>query len=105
MLTEYVRQALARTITQQFIPEKKGKVLTLDTELEQEIMDSVKQTEHGSYLSFHRKKLNGYLQFKKEVEKVLSLGIQPIVLTAPVVRIYFKKLTEQMMPDLVVLVL
>jgi len=37
------------------------------------------------------------------MEKVSSLGIQPIVITAPVVRIYFKKLTEQVIPDLVVL--
>ncbi len=104
MLTEYVRQALARSITQRFFPEKKGKVITLDPELEQEIMDSVKQTEHGSYLSIPPDKTQRlFSNLRKEVEKVLSLGIQPIVLTAPVVRIYFKKLTEQLMPDLVVL--
>ena len=104
MLTEYVRQALARSITKQFFPEKKGKVITLDPELEQEIMDGVKQTEHGSYLTIPPDKTQRmYRNLNKEIEKVLSLGIQPIILTAPVVRIYFKKLTEQMIPDLVVL--
>ena len=51
LLTEYVRQALSRTITQRFIPDNKGKVITLDSQLEKDIMDSVQQTEHGSYLS------------------------------------------------------
>lgn len=104
MLTEYVRQALARNITQQFFPEKKGKVVTLDPELEREIMDGVKQTDHGSYLAIPPEKTQRlYRNLKKEMEKVSSLGIQPIVITAPVVRIYFKKLTEQVIPDLVVL--
>jgi len=104
MLTEYVRQALARSITQQFFPDKKGKVVTLDPELEQEIMNGVKQTEHGSYLAVPPEKTQRlFRNLSKEIEKVMSLGIQPIVLTAPVVRIYFKKLTEQVLPDLVVL--
>ncbi|MGI5850672.1 MAG: flagellar biosynthesis protein FlhA, partial [Caldicoprobacterales bacterium] len=34
LLTEYVRQALSRTITQRFIPDNKGQVITLDSQLE-----------------------------------------------------------------------
>ncbi len=104
MLTEYVRQALSRTITLRFIPEKKAKVLTLAPELEKAIMDSVQQTEHGSYLALEPNKTHAIFQnLTKELEKFTSLGLQPIVLTAPVVRMYFKKLTEQIAPDLVVL--
>jgi flagellar biosynthesis protein FlhA len=104
MLTEYVRQALNRTITYRFMPDKKGKIITLDNQLEQRIMDSIKQTEHGSYLAMEpnegQKILNN---LHKELNNAASLGIQPIVLTAPIVRMYFKRLTEQMVPDLVVL--
>lgn len=104
ILTEYVRQALYRTITQKFIGDNKGKVLTLDNELEKEIMDNVQQTEHGSYLSLAPEKTQRiFANLMKEVERVSSMGITPIVLTSPVVRIYFKRLTEQIMPDLVVL--
>jgi len=104
ILTEYVRQALSRTITQKFIGDSKGKVLTLDNELEKEIMDSVQQTEHGSYLSLAPEKTQQiFANLMKEVERVSSLGVTPIILTSPVVRIYFKRLTEQIMPDLVVL--
>jgi flagellar biosynthesis protein FlhA len=37
------------------------------------------------------------------VEKVVQLGKQPIVLASPMVRLYFKRLTEQSIPGLVVL--
>ena len=104
ILTEYVRQALYRTITQKFIGDNKGKVLTLDNELEKEIMDNVQQTEHGSYLSLAPEKTQRiFANLMNEIERVSSLGVTPIVLTSPVVRIYFKRLTEQIMPDLVVL--
>ncbi|MFO7294590.1 MAG: flagellar biosynthesis protein FlhA [Clostridia bacterium] len=104
MLTEYVRQALSRTITLRFVPDKKAKVLTLAPELEKAIMDSVQQTEHGSYLALEPNKVQSiFKSLTKELEKFTSLGLQPIVLTAPVVRMYFKKLTEQVAPDLVVL--
>jgi flagellar biosynthesis protein FlhA len=40
---------------------------------------------------------------KKAADKIVSLGIAPIVLTAPVVRQHLKKITEQVIPDLIVL--
>ena len=93
MLTEYVRQALSRTITLRFMPDKKGKVLTLDPELEKTIMDNVQQTEHGGYLSMEPGKTHSILNsLAKQMEKITSLGLQPIIVTAPVVRAYFKSL-------------
>jgi len=38
-----------------------------------------------------------------QIQNLLSLGEQPIVVTAPIVRFYFKRLTEQTIPDLIVL--
>ena len=38
-----------------------------------------------------------------QVSKLTSTGIQPIILTSPIVRTYFKRLVEQSIPDLVVL--
>lgn len=104
VLTEYVRQALSRTITNRFMPEKRGKVITLDPELEQIIMDNVKQTEHGSYLSLDPDIIQRiYDNLYREIEDYMELGMQPIVLTAPIVRIYFKRLTERSFPNLIVL--
>ena len=67
-------------------------------------MDNVQQTEHGSYLSMAPEKTQRiFNNLMQEVSRISSLGMTPIVLTSPVVRIYFKRLTEQVMPDLVVL--
>lgn len=104
MLTEYARQSLSRYITKKFADQGELKVITLDSQLEQMIMNSVNKTDTGSYISLDPSIIQRILEdtFSK-VEKLASVGLQPIVLTAPLVRIYFKKLTEQSLKDLVVL--
>lgn len=105
MLTEYVRQALRRSISQRYFTEPaNNKVITLDPELEQEIMGSVQQTEQGSYLALDPDKTQMiFNSLNQEISKLTSMGLQPIILTSPIVRTYFKKLVEQIAPDLVVL--
>lgn len=39
----------------------------------------------------------------KAAQKLTAIGEQPIILTAPIVRLYFKRLTEQITRDLIVL--
>ncbi len=104
MLTEYVRQRMSRYITNKYVDGNTLKVVTLDNELEQLIMDSINQTETGSYLSIEPNRVQRILNnIVANIEKFTSVGIQPIILTAPIVRIYFKRLTEQIAKDLVVL--
>lgn len=104
MLTEYVRQGLYRAITSQFIENNMAKVITINPDLEQTIVKSIQQSEHGSYLnlepSYAQRVLNN---LAKEIEKATSIGEQPIVLTSPIVRFYLKRLTEQLSNDIVVL--
>ncbi|SDY83753.1 flagellar biosynthesis protein FlhA [Proteiniborus ethanoligenes] len=104
MLTEYVRQRLSRYITKKYVERNKLKAITLDSELEQLIMESINQTETGSYLSISPNKAQSILNnIIVNIEKMTSIGLQPIILTAPIVRIYLKKLTEQITKDLIVL--
>jgi len=104
MLTEYVRQALGRAITKAFITPDNSDVITLDPQPEQLIIDSVHKTEAGSYLAIEPSVSNNIMQnLLKLVEKVAQLGKQPIVLASPMVRLYFKRFTEQTIPSLVVL--
>ncbi|MDD3297324.1 MAG: flagellar biosynthesis protein FlhA [Firmicutes bacterium] len=104
MLTEYVRQSLSRTISKKFVAGKKAKVVTLDRDLEERIMNSVQQTEQGSYLTLDPAVTKDIMNsLSKQMELFNQLGEQPIILTSPVVRLYFKKLTEQFAPGLVVL--
>lgn len=105
ILTEYARQGLKRSISATFLNEhESNSVITLDPSLEQAIMDSVKQTEQGTYLALDPEvTARVYNQVEEEVSKLVSLGRPPILLTSPIVRIYFRRLTEEQFPDLIIL--
>jgi flagellar biosynthesis protein FlhA len=104
MLTEYVRQALKRTITAKFVPDRRARVITIDPNLENQILDNIKQTEHGSYVSLESDIVQKiFASLRRAIERMTSLGLSPIVLTSPVVRFHFKKMVDSLVPDLVVL--
>ena len=104
MLSEYVRQALRRAISRKFFDDRINNVLTLDPELEQRIMGSVQATEQGSYVALDPSTTQKIFDnLHNETQKLTSMGLQPIILTSPIVRVYFKRLVEQVAPDLVVL--
>ncbi|MDR5658250.1 flagellar biosynthesis protein FlhA [Serpentinicella sp. ANB-PHB4] len=104
MLTEYTRQALSRAITKQFILSQPTPVLTVDKGLEQKIIESVQQTESGTYVSLDPNTVQKMIgNLSRELQKLISIGEQPVVITAPIVRLYFKRLSEQLTSDLIVL--
>ncbi len=105
ILTEYVRQNLKRAISNQyFFSSEPTNVVTLDPKAEQEIMNSVKQTEQGSYLALDPDYAQRLLtSLKEETDKLEELGRTPIIITSPIVRMYFKKLTEEQFRNLHVL--
>ncbi len=104
ILTEYVRQSLKRAISSKFFPANETtSVITLDPKLEQEIMASVKQTETGAYLTLDPEKTKVIMKsVGSEVGKLENLGKNPIIITSPIVRMYFKRLTEDYYRDLIV---
>lgn len=104
VLTEYVRQSLKRAISSKYFPSNETtSVVTLDPKAEQEIMNSVKQTEQGAYLTLAPEKTRAIMKsVEEQVGKLESLGKSPIVITSPIVRAYFKRLTQDYFKDLVV---
>ena len=104
VLTEYVRQSLKRAIsTKYFSTEETTSVVTLDPKLEQQIMDSVKQTENGAYLTMDPEKTKQIIHSTEVETKKLEDAVKPmIVMTSPIVRMYFKKMTQDYFKDLVV---
>jgi flagellar biosynthesis protein FlhA len=104
MLTEYVRQRLKRTITRKYADGSSIKVITLDQNIENAILNSVKKNEHGTYLTLDPAVVQRIMEsVTVQVEKVKELFIQPIVLASPIVRLYFKRLIDQFHPQLTVL--
>ncbi len=104
ILTEYVRQSLKRAISTKYFPSHETtSVVTLDPKVEQEIMGSVKQTENGAFLNLDPGRSRAIIDsVGKEVQKLENLGKNPIVITSPIVRMYFKRLTEDYFRELVV---
>lgn len=104
ILTEYVRQALKRAISSKFFPANEtSNVVTLDPSLEQKIMSSVKQTESGTYLNLDPDLTKSILKsVEAETKKLENLGRAPIIITSPIVRIYFKRLIEEYYNDVIV---
>ena len=105
ILTEYVRQRLKRAISNTYFAEgEMTTVVTLDPKVEQDIMNSIKQTEQGAYITLDpavtKKILNST---EREIKKLEDQGKAPIIITSPIVRMYFKKLTKDYFKDLIVI--
>ena len=104
ILTEYVRQALKRTITHRFSEAGQLKVLSLDSEIENKIINSVKKMEGGAYLALDPAIIQKIVaSTTKKVEEMRQMVQVPIILTSPIVRVYYKKMLDQFCPNVVVL--
>lgn len=105
VLTEYARQGLKRAISNKFFGgEETTTVITLDPKIEQDIMASVKQTEQGAYLTLDPDTTKKILTVtEQEIKKMEEAGQTPIIITSPIVRMYFKKLTNDYFKNLIVI--
>ncbi len=102
--TEYVRQSLKRTITHRFAEANSLRVITLDTQIEDMIVSSVKKNDQGSYLAMAPDIIQNIVAATNdEIDKIKDVISTVIILTSPVVRIYYKKLTEQFISNVTVL--
>ncbi len=105
VLTEYVRQVLARTITRPFETEdQKFPVLSLQQSLEEKLTRGIQKSEHGSFLSLDPGFLQQFLQATSdEVKRSVSLGYHPVLLCSPAIRRHLRKLLERFLPDVAVI--
>lgn len=104
LLTEYVRQALRRSITRRFIPDDVAYAITLDPSLEQLIINSTKQSDHGAYLAIEPVQVHTIFdKLRSIIENMKNRGKTPVILTSPLVRRQFRKIAEQISPELAVL--
>lgn len=105
LLTEYVRQALARPITKQYqAPDGSLPVVTIDREIEDMISQSIKSTEHGSYLALEPNLAQRILtKLKDTLERFSTTNYQPVILASPQVRMHLRRLTERFIKNLIIL--
>lgn len=105
VLTEYVRQSLARQITTQYAGNQQElKVLTVSAKVEKAIADSIQQTDHGNYLALDPQMSQAILEsIAAELERVSFIDQSPVILCSPAVRMYVRQLTERYFPQIPIL--
>jgi flagellar biosynthesis protein FlhA len=105
LLTEYVRQALSRTITRMHLNQEGTLlVLTLDHSVESAIAAAIQSTDHGTLFALDpqvaQKIMNNLAQ---NLQRCASLNYQPVVVCSAQIRGHFKKLVDQFIPNVSVL--
>jgi flagellar biosynthesis protein FlhA len=105
LLTEYVRQSLARSITKQWqTAEGDIPALMLSYELEDTLTKAIQHTEHGSYLAIDPKLAQRLItELTRAVETMMQQQQAPLLVTSPLTRPHIKRVTEPYVPQLVVL--
>lgn len=105
VLTEYVRQALARQITLQYAENGKLlKVITIGPDLEKKIAESIQHSEQGNYLALDPTTSQIiYRNVSEQINRIVKTGSQPIFLISPMIRMYFRQVVERLMPEVPVL--
>ncbi|MBE5982592.1 MAG: flagellar biosynthesis protein FlhA [Paenibacillaceae bacterium] len=104
LITENIRIALKRTITRMFCDGGQMKVLTLDADLEKNIISSMAKGEQGVYLALSPEVMQSVIgQLGEQIKKFNDLEQKPVILTSQVVRLYFYRLIEQFYPNVYVL--
>jgi flagellar biosynthesis protein FlhA len=105
ILTEYVRQRLARSIVKQYeTPEGVLPLITLDQKIEDMLREAIQKADHGSYLSLEPNLAQKILvSINQTMERVAQANYQPIILCSPTIRRHLKKLLDRFLPQVVVL--
>ena len=101
---EHIRMALKRTITRKFCEGGSMKVITLDADLEKNIITSLTAGDQGMYLALSPDVMQTVItKLGEEIKKFNGFSQPPVVLTSQVVRVHVHHLIEQFYPNVYVL--
>ena len=105
LLTEYARAALARQLSRQYANDDGIlHVITVTPRTEEEIAQSVQQTEHGSTVALAPGRAQQLLMaISGEVERTAAMGREPIILCSSRIRLALRRLIERRLPNVTVL--
>ena len=105
MLTEYVRERLARTIVKPYMDSQGAlPVISLDSRAEQALQESIRQTDGGTYLAMNPGMAQRLMQhINKAVEDAVGTDGQPVVLASPMSRTHLAQLVMRFLPSVPVI--
>ncbi len=104
ILTEFVRQAMARNFTNNYSKDGIIHAIVIDPDLEQKMVDSIKDAEKPSAAGLPPAMVQAvYNSVISEYRKNIGKEYEPVVLCSPLIRSYFRKIVEKVLPNLAVL--
>jgi len=104
LVTENVRAALSRTITRRFCEHGQLRVITLDADVEKQVIASLNKNEQGVYLAMSTDLMQQIIaQLGEHLKTFTELSQTSIVLTSQVVRVYLGRIISQFYPNVYVL--
>jgi flagellar biosynthesis protein FlhA len=104
VLTEFVRHAMARSFTMRYAKDGIMHAITIDTDLEQKMVESIRQSERASMAGLPPASIQRiYNSIISEYRKNAGKDFEPVVLCSPLVRSYFRRIVEKILPNLAVL--
>lgn len=105
LLTEYVRERLARTIVKPYLDSQGGlSIITLDPRADQMLQESIRQTENGVFLALSPGVAQKLMQSINElVERAVNTDGQPVILVAPALRPHLAQLVIRFLPTVPVI--
>jgi flagellar biosynthesis protein FlhA len=97
LLTEYVRQRLARSLTQSYVDKNQTlQVFSTTPQIEEMITKGINQTEYGSYLALEPQQAQDIVMSAKDVIDANAANADhPVILCSSTIRRHLKKLCER----------
>jgi flagellar biosynthesis protein FlhA len=105
LLTEFVRQRLARGILRNYVTAAgELPLMTIGQDIEDALSRSINETERGAYLALDPDNGQRILSaVSNAIGQLTDQNLQPVVLCSPMIRRHLRKLTERFITNLVVL--
>ena len=104
-LTEYVRQALSRQITNLYTDDENNLyAITLEPRLEEKLTQGLQESERGHYFALEPRQAQQLInKLIKEIQVLVEEGHNPVLITSPAIRRSLKELTYRSFAELIVL--
>ncbi len=105
LLTEHVRQGLARTLTKLHLsPDGTVAVATLGPAVESLLAETLQKPEHGRFAALDPAVVNRMMHsLARQIEKFNAANVQPLVVCSAPIRLTFKRMVDRFIPSVRVL--
>jgi flagellar biosynthesis protein FlhA len=104
LLTEFVRQGLARQFTNKYTKNGIMHAITIDAGLEQKMVDAIRSSDRPGVVGLEPKIIQMiYSSLIAEFRKNAGTDYEAVILCSPMIRSYLRKIVEKILPNMAVL--